>query len=242
MRGGTGRLPGRDVYRLAFIWTFCRRAKRIFWCWTPSWTYFTFAWLIAKSAMSVKRAIVPGRAEWSIYMAKIVPLKPGSRLLKAIYIRPRLAKRLRWQTALIVPNLWARSSRSLRKSSCKTNNIIKILESLKEGEGGGGEEWDEASNLFQNMFEAIVTPVALCQFGITHYSSARNKPLHSHSATCTVYTAWLFNAYSNNIDKFKTTRWDKFVIVRDCHVKKIITFLSFGSFPHVRRSVRYVIK
>ncbi len=25
MRGGTGRLPGRDVYRLAFIRTFCRR-------------------------------------------------------------------------------------------------------------------------------------------------------------------------------------------------------------------------
>ena len=25
MRGGTGRLPGRDVYRLAFIQTFCRR-------------------------------------------------------------------------------------------------------------------------------------------------------------------------------------------------------------------------
>ena len=25
MRSGTGRLPGRDVYRLAFIWTFYTR-------------------------------------------------------------------------------------------------------------------------------------------------------------------------------------------------------------------------
>ena len=42
----------------------------IFWCWTPSWTYFTYAWFIVNNAMSVNTAIVPGKAEWSIYMAK----------------------------------------------------------------------------------------------------------------------------------------------------------------------------
>ena len=66
MRGGKGRLLGRDIYHPAFIWFFAGGTMKIFWYWTPSWTSFIYAWLIVKSAMSVKIAIVPGKARCGI--------------------------------------------------------------------------------------------------------------------------------------------------------------------------------
>ena len=80
---GTERLPGRDVYnRLAFIWTFCRRDNENLLVLDAMLNLLYLRVTYCKKRNVSK---ISCKARWSaIYMARIVQLKPGFRLLKPV--------------------------------------------------------------------------------------------------------------------------------------------------------------